>query len=77
MPLNTPALEQSVLHLLQDMMLREQNSVQEFAHRLTLAIDSYVRSATITVPANIPVSTAGTAAAQTGMTTAPVIATIQ
>lgn len=76
MPLNTPLLEQSVLQLLQDMMLREQNSLQEFAHRLTMAIDSYVRSATITVPSNIPVSTTGTAAAQSGMTTAPVTASI-
>ncbi len=40
------------------------------------AIDTYVRGATITVPAGIPVSTAGTAAAQTGATTGPGTASI-
>ena len=35
------------------------------------AIDTYVKGATVTVPAGIPVSTAGTAAAQTGATTGP------
>jgi hypothetical protein len=40
------------------------------------AIDAYIKSATITVAAGIPVSTAGTALAQTGATTAPATATI-
>ena len=34
-------------------------------------VDEFIANATVTVAANIPVSTAGTAAAQTGATTAP------
>ncbi len=35
------------------------------------AIDEYIKGATVTVAAGIPVSTAGSAAAQTGTTTSP------
>lgn len=38
---------------------------------LATAIDTYIKSATITVATGIPVATAGTAVAQTGATTAP------
>ena len=38
---------------------------------IAAAIDTYVKAATVTVPSGIPVSTAGTAAAQTGATTGP------
>lgn len=34
------------------------------------ALDTYIKTATVTVSAGIPVSTTGTAAAQTGATTA-------
>ncbi|MBO4574794.1 MAG: hypothetical protein J5708_05680 [Bacteroidales bacterium] len=40
------------------------------------AIDEYIKGASITVAAGIPVSTAGSAAAQTGATTAPGTGTI-
>lgn len=46
--------------------LREQQ-----AGAIATAIDDYIKSATITVPAGIPVSTTGTATAQTGATTSP------
>lgn len=56
---------------------REQVSDTEFAERLSTIIDRYIKSATITVPAGITVSTTGSAAAQTGATTATAIATIK
>jgi len=40
------------------------------------AIDEYIKGATVTVAAGIPVSTAGSAAAQTGTTTSPGTGTI-
>ncbi|MBU6429435.1 MAG: hypothetical protein KGR26_10520 [Cyanobacteria bacterium REEB65] len=41
------------------------------ASSIAAAIDTYVKGATVTVTAGIPVSTAGTAAVQTGATTGP------
>lgn len=49
---------------------------KELAKDLATAIDSYIKSATITVPPGTLVVTAGTPAAQTGSTTTPTIATI-
>lgn len=46
------------------------------AKAIAEAVDSFVRSGTVTVASGIPVSTAGTAAAQTGATTAPGTGTI-
>lgn len=43
----------------------------KLAKAVSDATDTYIKSATITVPAGIPVSTAGSAVAQTGATTAP------
>ena len=77
MPLNKPKLENSIQILLQDMMTKESDSIQEFAQRLANSIDEFIRSASVVVPAGIPVSTAGTAVAQTGATTAPITASIQ
>lgn len=42
-----------------------------FARLAAPAIDTYIRSATITIPPGQVVATAGTPAAQTGATTAP------
>ena len=44
--------------------------------KMVEAIDKYIKGATITVAAGIPVSTAGSPTAQTGVTTATGIATI-
>ena len=44
--------------------------------QLSVAIDTYIKTATVTTPAGVPVATAGTAAAQTGETTAPGIGTV-
>ena len=46
------------------------------ASSIASAIDTYVKGATVTVSAGIPVSTAGTAAAQTGATTGPGTASV-
>jgi 6-phosphofructokinase len=39
-------------------------------------IDKYIKTATVTIPLGIPVTTAGSAVAQTGATTAPGIGTL-
>ena len=52
------------------------DAIEFLATKITEAIDKYLKSATVTVPAGIPVATAGTAAAQTGATTAPGLGTI-
>ncbi len=76
MALAKPALKSSIKQLLQDMMNREDASFDEFATRLSDAIDSYVKTGTVTVAAGIAVATTGSAAAQTGATTAPGTGTI-
>ena len=43
--------------------------MEEYAERLASLIDTFVRSGEVTVAAGITVSTAGTAAAQSGATT--------
>lgn len=47
------------------------DSIDRIADRIATAIDDYIKSASIIAPAGIAVSTSGTAAAQTGATTAP------
>ncbi len=46
------------------------------AGAIASSIDSYIKSATVTIPAGIPVSTTGSPAAQTGASTAPAIGSI-
>lgn len=69
--LNKPALYKDIFELLSDMETREVDSKAEFADRLSTAIDLFVKSGTVQVNPGIPVSTAGTAVAQTGATTGP------
>lgn len=58
--------------------MRERTEVSddEFARSLAGIIDGYIRSATITVPAGIAVSTTGSPTAQTGATTSTATAQI-
>lgn len=70
-------LQQQVLDLLTDMRSRTQISDTDFASSLADLIDSYIKSATITIAAGVPVSTTGGPAAQTGVTTAAAIAKIE
>lgn len=69
-------LKTGILSLLTDMRSRTEISDDEAAGRLADMIDTYIKSATITVPAGIPVSTTGGPAAQTGATTSPQTAQI-
>lgn len=48
MPLNKATLKTQITTIMNDMMTRENNSVDEFATRLSDAIDTYVKQMTIT-----------------------------
>lgn len=76
MSLNKGKLNNDIKKLLQDMMQKEENSFDEFANTLSTAIYNFVKTGTVTVQAGIPVSTTGTAAAQTGATTSTATGTI-
>lgn len=76
MALVKATLKTQIKTLMTDMRTRESNADDEFADRLATLIDGYIKSATITVPAGIPVSTTGTAVAQTGASVSPETATI-
>lgn len=57
-------------------LCEKSNTPEEFADGLSAAIDTYVKTGTVTVVAGIPVATAGSASAQTGATTGPGTGTI-
>ena len=69
MALNKQALKQGIIDLQRDMLTKTEPSMEEYAERLASLIDTFVRSGEVMVKAGISVSTAGTAAAQTGSTT--------
>ena len=69
MALNKQALKQGIIDLHQDMLTKTNDSIEEYAERLASLIDTFVKGGEVTVQAGIQVSTAGTAAAQTGATT--------
>lgn len=47
MSLNKVALKENIKNLLEDMITREENSIDEFAQRLADSVDQFIRSATI------------------------------
>ncbi len=51
-------------------------SSDDVVDKMVEAIDTYIKGATVTVAAGIPVATAGSAAAQTGATSGPGTGTI-
>lgn len=69
MPLNKTALAQSILKLMTDARKETEIDDSKFANGLANAIDAFVKTGE--VQAGIPVSTAGSATAQTGATTGP------
>ena len=69
MGLNKEQLKQGIIALQQDMLSKTDASMEEYAERLASLIDTFVRSGEVTVAAGISVTTAGTAASQTGTTT--------
>ena len=56
--------------------LRDITTEDDIIDKMVEAIDKYIKGATITVAAGIPVSTTGTSSAQSGETTATGTATI-
>lgn len=69
MLLNKTALAQSILKLMTDARKETEIDDSKFANGLEDAIDAFVKTGE--VQAGIPVSTAGSATAQTGATTGP------
>ena len=69
MPLNKTALAQSILKLMTDARKETEIDDSKLANGLADAIDACVKTGE--VQAGIPVSTAGSATAQTGATTGP------
>ena len=69
MALNKEQLKQGIIALQQDMQRKTDASMEEYAERLASLIDTFVRSGEVTVQPGIAVTTAGTAASQTGATT--------
>lgn len=62
MALNKGGLKTAIVALLTDMLTKEENSIEEFATRLSDEIDIYVKSGTVSVT----VTTTGTATNHTG-----------
>jgi len=52
------------------------DSTKTLTDDIASAIETFIKTATVTTPSGVAVSTAGSAAAQTGATTAPGIGTI-
>ncbi|MBP4139618.1 hypothetical protein [Flavobacterium geliluteum] len=68
MALNKTALKNSIIILLTDMLSKEENSIEEFASRLSDTIDVFVKSGTV----NVTVTTTGSATSHTGTGTGTV-----
>lgn len=62
MGLNKAGLKTTIISILTDMLTKEENSIEEFATRLSDGIDVYVKSGTVSVT----VTTTGTATSHTG-----------
>ena len=69
MALNKQALKQGIITLQQDMLTKTEASPREYAERLASLIYDFVCSGEVTIAPGISVTTAGTAAAQSGATT--------
>lgn len=67
MPLNKPALKSGIQALLAEMRTKEENADEYFSDQLATLIDTYVKTATVTVSPGIAVTTSTGA----GATTAP------
>lgn len=65
-----------IIELQREMLAKGTDATEYYAGKLADLIEAFIKSATVTVAAGIPVSTTGTAAAQTGSTTATGTGTI-
>jgi hypothetical protein len=62
MALNKAGLKTTIIAILTDMLTKEENSIEEFATRLSDGIEVFVKSGTVSVT----VTTTGTATNHTG-----------
>ncbi|MFE3868692.1 hypothetical protein ACFX5E_11485 [Flavobacterium sp. LS2P90] len=62
MGLNKAGLKEAIKAILTDMLTKEENSIEDFATRLSDGIDVFVKSGTV----NVTVATTGTATSHTG-----------
>ena len=69
MALNKEQLKQGIISLQRYMLTKTEPSMEEYAERLASLIDTFVKSGEVTIAPGISVTTAGTAASQTGATT--------
>lgn len=76
MALVKTTLKADILAILTGMRTETEISDDEFADKLAMAIDKYIKTATVTVSAGIAVATSGSPTSQTGATTAPGTGTI-
>lgn len=53
MALNKASLKTNIVQIMEDMITREENSIDEFAERLSTAVDTYVKEATIIYTAGL------------------------
>lgn len=53
MPLNKADLKNDIIQIMRDMRTRTENSEDEYAERLSTAIDDFVKSATIVYTAGL------------------------
>ena len=72
MALNKEQLKQGIIRLQQDMLTKTDNSIEEYADRLTSLIHDFVKSGKVTVDAGISVQ----AGIYTGVTTSTGTGTI-
>ncbi len=59
MALNKVILKNNIIAIMQDMMSREETSIEEFAERLASAIDVYVKDAEIVYTTGLTSATGG------------------
>lgn len=59
MPLDKNTLKTEIKAILSDMENKETDSKDEFAQRLSEAIEKFVKSGTVTIATGIPVTTSG------------------
>lgn len=67
MSLDKSTLKATIISIATDMLGKKENSIPEYAERLSNAIDAFVRSGTVTTQVTTQVTTTGTAIAQTGL----------
>lgn len=69
-------MKNGIVQLLTTMETKDTDSKEEFATTLSNLIETFVKSATVTVSAGIIVTTTGSATAQSGVTTSEGTGTI-